>query len=1363
MQLKEVKKLSEVTQIAISATFTAELVEDSLAFWMRALDLGCQIAFAPYNQVFQQLLDPSSVLLQNSKGINVILLRIEDWEREDERVGLGVGLSERAKGQIEKTMEEFAVAVKSALAGGSQPFLICFCPPSTAAAADRNRRHFYQEMEALVSSLLAGVRGVYIATSGEISEVYRVENYYDSYTDALGNVPYTAVFFAALGTFLARKIRAILMPSYKVIVLDCDGTIWKGVVGEEGVTGIEMDAPRQFLQEFMVRQSEAGMLICLCSKNNEADVLEVFEKRFDLALKREHFVAWRINWQPKSENIKSLAMELNLGLDSFVFIDDNPVECAEVEANCPEVLTLLLPEKSEEILRFLNHVWAFDHAGVTEEDKQRTEMYKQNAKREQLRAKSLTLGNFLEGLGLEVEIGEITPAQLGRVSQLTLRTNQFNFTTIRRSESEIKQLLESQELEGLRVEVRDRFGDYGLVGLILFACDNNKLRVDSFLLSCRALGRGVEHQMLAKLGKIAADRGVYGVELVYVKTKKNEPALNFLESLGVEKIVVGEGFGFWVPVNVAAAVSYKPRGEEEDNTVVGNGKFLEEEKAGNKVAEDVFMRRRMLARIASEFYDAEEIFKGIESQKETSRRDISVRYVAPRNVVEEVLVSIWGAVLGVDAVGVEDNFFELGGHSLLMTQLLSRVRENFQVELTMQRFFEAPTVAGLAKVLKENDDVPVDVESIADVLKMLNEISEEEAQVLLLEKTGNGAVFEMKTQENDRVLLEDKPVDVEKSSYYRVADLEVVELPNKDALVYSRSRGVSKVLKAEMVRILSQCGEFKSLQDHADNFGKDKGLFGEVKAGLAELAEAGFLISKDDVFAKYNYGAKQETVPLIASVGMVSCNRIDGAKRALSSYIENSKVYGKCNDFVLLDDSAKPATRDGYCQMLEAVKRKYGVEVYYGGIEEKQAFAKVLIEAGNLPAEVVNFALFDVDKTGASPGANRNALTLHSVGDMIFSADDDTVCRLVASPEIREGLVFSSSADPSDYWMFRDRQNTLDGVKFTDKDLLGSHEELLGRNLGAIVDKMSADFEKIDNDFLRRLEKGNGKVLVTFNGLVGDCGWGAPFGFWGAPMGYLLLAEKSHRRLVESESSYRMALTSREILRCVNRRTITDDSFGMTTFVGLDNRDLLPPFLPVRRGQDLIFTKMVWECFSEGVFGHLPWALLHEPVEVRKFWPGEIFRTASGFDTAKLMIECVKSCEFGRGGNASEKLRILGRHLCELGNLPAGEFEEFIRLQTWRSSQGFIGLAEERLQSCGDAPKFWANDVRKYLDLLCKSLTTEEYFVPLDLLQGRNINDARQLAQSLVYKFGQLVLWWPEIVTTAKDLRSKGVRLARRV
>src|SRR5204862_373136 len=177
------------------------------------------------------------------------------------------------------------------------------------------------------------------------------------------------------------KFHALLRPAHKVIVLDCDNTLWAGVCGEDGAKGIRLDPPFQSLQKFMRAQHEAGMLLCLCSKNNEEDVNEVFAQRLDMPLRREHLISSRLNWLSKSENLKSIAQELGLGLDSFIFVDDNPVECAEVEANCPEVLTVQLPEDPQQIPQFLRHCWVFDHLTRTAEDIKRGEMYRQNRQR----------------------------------------------------------------------------------------------------------------------------------------------------------------------------------------------------------------------------------------------------------------------------------------------------------------------------------------------------------------------------------------------------------------------------------------------------------------------------------------------------------------------------------------------------------------------------------------------------------------------------------------------------------------------------------------------------------------------------------------------------------------------------------------------------------------------------------------------------------------------------------------------------------------------------------------------------------------------------------------------------------------------
>nr|MBA2749598.1 HAD-IIIC family phosphatase [Tatlockia sp.] len=368
--LPEIKIAQPQETIAITATFTAEPLAESLFFWFKELEIAGDIEFAPYNQVFQQLLTPNSLVNSNKQGINIILVRLEDWQKE-RTLELSVG--DRHK--IEQTAQEFVQAIKAATEIAKTPYILCLCPNSPQEITGGEAQSFFQQIEGMILSQLVGVSGLYVISSEELKTTYPVETYYDKQGDKLGHIPFTPLFYTSLGTAIARKIYVIQSPPPKVIVLDCDHTLWKGVCGEDGVIGIELDPPRQVLQELMLAQYNSGMLICLCSKNNEEDVVEVFECRQDMPLKREHIISWRVNWDAKSKNLKSLASELNLGLDSFIFIDDNPVECAEVQANCPEVLTLLLPTKVEEIPRFLQHIWAFDRLKVTTEDKKRTSLY----------------------------------------------------------------------------------------------------------------------------------------------------------------------------------------------------------------------------------------------------------------------------------------------------------------------------------------------------------------------------------------------------------------------------------------------------------------------------------------------------------------------------------------------------------------------------------------------------------------------------------------------------------------------------------------------------------------------------------------------------------------------------------------------------------------------------------------------------------------------------------------------------------------------------------------------------------------------------------------------------------------------------
>jgi FkbH-like protein len=531
--------------IALTATFTAEPLLEPLHFWMNELDNPCTVKFAPYNQVFQQLLDPDSTLSRNQTGMNVVLIRLEDWWRGAGDFHFGEGSAEEAHQRVERNTKDLLEAMKFVAGNSRIPHLLCFCPASVGTRADENVGRFFDFVETQLAESFKDCTGIYVVRSEDCNALYPVGDYEDQRANEVSHVPYTLDFFNALGTMIARRFYRIQTPPHKVLVLDCDNTLWKGVCGEDGTLGVEVGPGYRALQEFVIAQREAGMLVCLCSKNDEEDVWSVFEKNPRMLLKREHFVSSRINWQPKSENMRSLSTELQLGLDSFLFLDDSGIECAEVEAHCPEVLTLQLPGRENDFKKFLTHIWAFDHLKVTEEDRQRSALYVQNTGRKQLLAQSLRLDDFLAGLELQIEFLPMTKAELPRVAQLTQRTNQFNFTGVRRSENGLAQLCSPGNAECRVVRLRDRFGDYGLVGAMIYTRRDGLLDVDNVLLSCRALGRRVEHRMLSHLGCLALREGRKKVRIHFIPSGKNKPAQEFLEHFGAE-IAPGNNAPGWI-------------------------------------------------------------------------------------------------------------------------------------------------------------------------------------------------------------------------------------------------------------------------------------------------------------------------------------------------------------------------------------------------------------------------------------------------------------------------------------------------------------------------------------------------------------------------------------------------------------------------------------------------------------------------------------------------------------------------------------------------------------------------------------------------------------------------------------------------
>gem|GEM_PF-1667593 len=510
------------TGVFISATFTADLIQSGIDFWADKLNLPVKLQLGDYNQVFQQLLNPSSEMAGNELGVNVALLRMSDWLRD-----FGSDQTAEQISQVEKLREEFSQAVKSFSKRSLSPVLVIICPSDSTLSLAHFESELTRELdkEANVTCFL----------SRDFHQRYRVESFHDPVRDQLGHIPYTADYYHFLGTLLMRFLYSVKSKPYKVIVSDCDNTLWKGVCGESGSQGVEASGHYLALQQFLKQQVSKGMLLCLCSKNDIGDVNAVFEHQVNWPLSLADCTANAVNWLPKSQNIRDLASKLNLGLNSFIFIDDNPVECAEVSANCPEVLIIQWPDNEDDARRILDHSWVFDRFVVTEEDSRRTEMYQAQQERDKLESQMEDYSAFLNSLALEIQIRVPNETEVARASQLTMRTNQFNFSLKRRALPDIKQLIDDDTADCLVVSAKDRFGDYGLVGVIILLQNNNQLIIDSFMLSCRVLGRGVEHRMMAHIGQVAVDRQLQSVVIEIQANAKNEPARMFLAEVTGEK------------------------------------------------------------------------------------------------------------------------------------------------------------------------------------------------------------------------------------------------------------------------------------------------------------------------------------------------------------------------------------------------------------------------------------------------------------------------------------------------------------------------------------------------------------------------------------------------------------------------------------------------------------------------------------------------------------------------------------------------------------------------------------------------------------------------------------------------------------
>ena len=504
-------------RIQLLGTFTLDTLVPHLGVALAEWGIIAEIGVGPYHQIVQECAGPDSETARFNPDVLVVWPRLEELGDGVDEVVTAIG---SAPGQPVVVLP--ATPSDRPLGAGD-----AFSPSGMVATAARIREH--------ARARLAG-DAVAMCDADDIMRGVGESTAYDRRMEVLAGLPYTDRFLAAAGAALARTIRLAIRPANKGIVLDADGTLWGGVVGELGADGVDLGpgAGQAYLdfQRFLLELRADGVLLALCSKNTEADVWAAF-KRPELHLRPEHLSAWRIDWRPKHVGIAEIADELGVGVDSLVLVDDNPAELAEVRAALPGLSAVLMPADPVR-WRDMLHTGAFDRRPPTADDRARPLRMSQDCDRERLR-RLVSPEEYLADLDIWVRVLRPGRADLHRLAQLVLKTNQMNLNGNRLSEPELDRLCRSGDHEVRMFEAGDRFGDYGQVGSYVLAFGARSARLHLFLLSCRAMGRGIERSMVADAFDVAARRGVERIMATTAETQRNEPCRTFFASIGVSR------------------------------------------------------------------------------------------------------------------------------------------------------------------------------------------------------------------------------------------------------------------------------------------------------------------------------------------------------------------------------------------------------------------------------------------------------------------------------------------------------------------------------------------------------------------------------------------------------------------------------------------------------------------------------------------------------------------------------------------------------------------------------------------------------------------------------------------------------------
>jgi len=525
-----------------------------------------------YGSYIDELLNPNSELATSKPDLVLVLLDIEELagplpelcaSGRNPNVDLEIQASLDRVGQLLRTFRSNNPA-RVLLQGLVVPDVTSLgdvadanLPLSLPAAIERLNRG--------LAALCASISDCAFFDVDRVAARYGRSRWRDERMYFASRLPVSVEFFKIYAENLIRFVSPLFRACRKVLCTDLDNTLWGGILGEDGPEGIATGSSfpgNCYLeyQRYLKQLSSRGILLAAVSKNNESDVREAFNTRSaDLALKLEDFVATKIGWNEKAQSIRELAKELSLGLDSFVFVDDNPMECEAIRRQLPEVEVISAPiDEPWRLTEVLARKPFFDTVFITQDDVDRVQEYKAQAQRTELERQSDNRDDFLTSMEIVCTFQSALTAPLARSVQLLAKTNQFNLTTRRRSAAEIEEFASSLGGQAIAVRSRDRFGDAGVVGLALARTEGDACLIDSFLLSCRVIGRGIETAMLAQIAQQAIRDGAKRLIGQFIPTKKNAPCALFYLDHGFTQTTADDSSSIFYELDLTTSLVTSP-------------------------------------------------------------------------------------------------------------------------------------------------------------------------------------------------------------------------------------------------------------------------------------------------------------------------------------------------------------------------------------------------------------------------------------------------------------------------------------------------------------------------------------------------------------------------------------------------------------------------------------------------------------------------------------------------------------------------------------------------------------------------------------------------------------------------------------